>query len=62
MLMNKQKSEKVGKELNEVLKDKDKMKKEFWPILEGSPYGSDNFKLVVNNVAAFNKKYRQERK
>lgn len=36
------KSEKVGEELNKILKDKDKMKKEFWPILEESPYGSDN--------------------
>ena len=55
------KSEKVGEELNKILKDKDKMKKEFWPILEESPYGSDNFKLVVNNLAVFNKNIGKEK-
>lgn len=55
------KSEKVGEELNKILKDKDKMKKEFWPILEESPYGSDNFKLVVNNIATFNKNIGKEK-
>ena len=55
------KSEKVGEELNKILKDKDKMKKEFWPILEESPYGSDNFKLVINNIAAFNKNIGKEK-
>ena len=57
----KDKSEKVGKELDAVLKEKDKMKKEYWPILERSPYGSDNFKLVVNNVATFRKTIGKEK-
>ena len=51
----KEKSQKVRDELDKVLKEKDKMKKEYWPILEESPYGSDNFKLVLNNIATFNK-------
>ena len=55
------KSEKVGEELNKILKDKDKMKKEFWPILEESTYSSDNFKLVINNIAAFNKNIGKEK-
>ena len=57
----KDKSEKVGKELDAVLKEKDKMKKEFWPILERSPYGSDNFKLVLNNIGTFNKNIGKEK-
>ena len=56
----KDKSEKVGKELDAVLKEKDKMKKEYWPILERSPYGSDNFKLVLNNIGTFNKNIGKE--
>ena len=55
------KSEKVGEELNKILKDKDKMKKEFWTILEESHYGYDNFKLVINNIAAFNKNIGKEK-
>ncbi|HAP19223.1 MAG TPA: thioredoxin family protein, partial [Butyricimonas virosa] len=57
----KDKSEKVGKELDAVLKEKDKMKKEYWPILERSPYGSDNFKLVLNNIGTFNKNIGKEK-
>ena len=37
------------------------MKKEYWPILERSPYGSDNFKLVLNNIGTFNKNIGKEK-
>ena len=57
----KDKSEKVSKELEAVLKEKDKMKKEYWPILERSAYGSDNFKLVLNNINTFNKNIGKEK-
>lgn len=57
----KDKSEKVGKELDAVLKEKDKMKKEYWPILERSSYGSDNFNLVLNNIGTFNKNIGKEK-
>ena len=46
--------------MDAVLKEKDKMKKEYWPILERSPYGSDNFKLVLNNIGTFNKNIGKE--
>ena len=51
----KSKSEKVSKELDAALKEKDKLQKEFWPILSKSPYGSDNFNLILNNI---NKLYK----
>lgn len=40
------KSEEVEKKLESVLTKKDKMKKEYWPILEKSAYDSDGFRLV----------------
>ncbi|WP_233556923.1 thioredoxin family protein [Odoribacter sp. AF15-53] len=51
----KSKSEEVSKKLDSILKDKDKLKKEYWPIIKKSSYGSDNFKFVINNLATFNK-------
>lgn len=51
----KSRSEEVSKKLDSILKDKDKLKKEYWPIIKKSPYGSDNFKFVINNLATFNK-------
>ena len=58
---DKDKSAEVSEKLNAVLKDKDKMKKEYWPIIENDGYGSDNFKLVVNNVATFRKNIGKEK-
>lgn len=58
---DKAKSTEVSEKLNAVLKDKDKMKKEYWPIMENDGYGSDNFKLVVNNVATFRKNIGKEK-
>lgn len=49
------KSKKVTKELNRVLEEKDKMRKEYWPILESRRYGSADFKLVRDHIATFNK-------
>ena len=49
------KSKEIGKKLDSVLTEKDKMKKEYWPILEKSVYGSDDFSLVLNNIAIFKK-------
>jgi hypothetical protein len=54
------KSEKIGEELNPLLKDKDKMKKEFWIFMRKEVFGSDNFKLVVNNIATFRKNIGKE--
>ncbi|WP_255469389.1 MULTISPECIES: thioredoxin family protein [Butyricimonas] len=58
---DKAKSTEVSEKLNAVLKDKDKMKKEYWPIMENDGYGSDNFKLVVNNVVTFRKNIGKEK-
>ncbi len=54
------KSEKIGEELNPLLKDKDKMKKEFWPLMKREVFGSDNFQLVVNNIGTFRKNIGKE--
>ncbi len=58
---DKAKSTEVSEKLNAVLKDKDKMKKEYWSIMENDGYGSDNFKLVVNNVVTFRKNIGKEK-
>ena len=55
------KSKKINTELNAVLKDKDKLKKDFWPILENDGYGSENFKFVVKNLPAFRKNIGKEK-
>lgn len=55
------KSEKINKELNAILKDKDKLKKEFWPILENEGFGTENFKFVVKNLPAFRKNIGKEK-
>lgn len=54
----KEKSAKVTEELDAVLKDKDKLQKEYWSIIENDGYGSANFKFVVDNVVRFMKKCR----
>ncbi len=52
---------KVTDELNRVLKEKDKMREEYWPILESSQYGSNGFKLVRGNITIFNKNVGKEK-
>ncbi|WP_176555023.1 MULTISPECIES: thioredoxin domain-containing protein [unclassified Butyricimonas] len=39
--------------LDSLLTVKDKQRKEYWPIIKG--YGSDDFKLVINNLSKFRK-------
>lgn len=56
-----EKSAKVAEELNAVLKDKDKLQKEYWSIIENDGYGSANFKFVVDNVARFRKNIGKEK-
>ncbi len=43
------------------LSDKEKMRKEYWPILQGYVYGTDNFDLVLNHVEVFNKNVGKEK-
>ena len=57
----KEKSAKVTEELDAVLKDKDKLQKEYWSIIENDGYGSANFKFVVDNVARFRKNVGKEK-
>lgn len=52
---DKVKSVEVSEKLNAILKDKDRMKKEYWPIVENDSYNSYNFKLVTNHIATFRK-------
>ena len=56
----KEKSEKIGKQLEPLLKDKDKMQKEYWTLMRREVFGSDNFQLVVNNIATFRKNIGKE--
>lgn len=58
---DKEKSEKISKELNAALTDKDKLKKDFWPLLENDGFGSDNFNFVVKNLPAFRKNIGKEK-
>jgi len=51
---------KVGEELEKKLKDKDRMQKEYWPLLTRCTYGSKNFQLVLNNLTTFNKNIGKE--
>ncbi|WP_099291158.1 thioredoxin family protein [Butyricimonas sp. Marseille-P3923] len=51
----KEKSANVAEELATVLKDKDKLQKKYWTIIENDGYGSSNFKFVVANVDRFKK-------
>lgn len=55
------KSEEVEKKLESVLTKKDKMKKEYWPILEKSAYDSDGFRLVLDNIATLKKAVGEEK-
>ena len=59
--IEKDKISKVYEELESVLKEKDKMTTAYWPILEKSSYGSNNFKLVLNNIATLNKNIGKEK-
>ena len=56
-----EKSNKVAQELKSILKEKDKMQKEYWPILEKESFGSDGFKLVLNNLSTFRKNVGKEK-
>ena len=37
------------------------MQKEYWPILEKESFGSDGFKLVLNNLSTFRKNVGKEK-
>ncbi|MCQ4872311.1 thioredoxin family protein [Butyricimonas paravirosa] len=52
-----EKSEKIAKELYPRLKTKDMLQKDFWQIIKESDYGSDYFRFLVNHVDAGRKKF-----
>ncbi|WP_148375472.1 MULTISPECIES: thioredoxin family protein [Butyricimonas] len=57
----KEKSAEVGEKLNALLMRKDKMKKEYWPILEKSVYGTADYQLVLDHVLTFYKNIGKEK-
>lgn len=50
----------VDEELDKVLKVKDKLKKEYWPILRKKWYYSDDFQLVIKHIDVFNENIGKE--
>ncbi|MCB6971015.1 MULTISPECIES: thioredoxin family protein [Butyricimonas] len=57
----KEKSAEVGERLNAMLTRKDKMKKEYWPILEKSAYGTTDCQLVLDHIFVFYKNIGKEK-
>lgn len=57
---DKEKSEKILKELTDRLSDLDKMNADYWFIIGNSPYGSENYKFVVHHLPAFRKDIGQK--
>lgn len=53
----KDKSEKIAKELYPRLKTKDMLRKDFWQIIKESDYDSDYFRFLVDHVDACRKKF-----
>ncbi len=49
----KEKSDEIKKMFEGKLTEKDKITKEYWGVIEKSPYGTDDFKLVLDHVADF---------
>ncbi|WP_099291157.1 thioredoxin family protein [Butyricimonas sp. Marseille-P3923] len=58
---DKAKSAEINEKLKTTLKNKDKLKKEYWPLIENESYGSDNFKLVINHIATLKKRVGEEK-
>lgn len=58
---DKDKSAKIGKELEIRVKPKDKMKADFWPVIEKQGARSDNFQFVVDHLPTFVKNVEKAR-
>ena len=56
-----EKSEEVGEKMEVLLTEKDKLKKEFWPMIERSQWGTDNYKLVVKDFDVLSKRVGEEK-
>lgn len=48
-----EKSDEIRKMFEGKLTEKDKMTTEYWSVIEKNPYGTDDFKFVLNHVADF---------
>lgn len=56
----KEKSREIAEKMQILLTEKDKMKKEYWPIMRRSTWGSDDYRLVLQNIVILNKNVGRE--